>query len=132
MSIFISNLTILNKGKRAAESTTFDYYRQNNTEIRVARLFNSYGPKMSENDGRVVSNFIVQSLKGESITIYGSGDQTRSFCYCEDTIDGIIKLMNQNHVIGPVNIGMPKESTIKELAEAIISMVLPFFNFNFI
>jgi UDP-glucuronate decarboxylase len=109
------------EGKRCAETLFFDYYRQHKTEIRVARIFNTYGPRMHPNDGRVVSNFIVQALKGEPITIYGEGKQTRSFCYVEDLIDGLIRLMNQNEITGPVNIGNPREMTIKELAEMVIA-----------
>ena len=110
------------EGKRCAETLFFDYYRQHKTEIRVARIFNTYGPRMHPNDGRVVSNFIVQALKGESITVYGEGKQTRSFCYVEDLIDGLIRLMNQNEITGPVNIGNPREMTIRELAEMVIAM----------
>jgi len=109
------------EGKRCAETLFFDYYRQHKTEIRVARIFNTYGPRMHPNDGRVVSNFVVQALKGEPITIYGEGKQTRSFCYVEDLIDGLIRLMNQNEITGPVNIGNPREMTIRELAELVIA-----------
>jgi len=109
------------EGKRCAETLFFDYYRQHKTEIRVARIFNTYGPRMHPNDGRVVSNFVVQALKGEPITIYGEGKQTRSFCYVEDLIDGLIRLMNQNEITGPVNIGNPREMTIRELAEMVIA-----------
>jgi UDP-glucuronate decarboxylase len=110
------------EGKRCAETLFFDYYRQHETQIRVARIFNTYGPRMHPNDGRVVSNFIVQSLKGESITLYGDGSQTRSFCYVDDLIDGLIRLMNAaDDVTGPVNLGNPGEFTIHELAEKIIA-----------
>ncbi len=137
------------EGKRVAETLMMDYYRQNNVEIRIVRIFNTYGPRMALNDGRVVSNFIVQALKGEDITVYGKGDQTRSFCYVSDLVDGFIKMMNQpekgsgqgsvvrgqsknsSHpssliphpsFIGPVNIGNPHEHTILEFAEKIIAM----------
>jgi len=110
------------EGKRCAETLFFDYHRQHKTEIRVARIFNTYGPRMHPNDGRVVSNFVVQALKGEPITIYGEGKQTRSFCYVSDLIDGLIRLMNQDEITGPVNIGNPREMTIRELAEMVIAM----------
>jgi UDP-glucuronate decarboxylase len=111
------------EGKRCAETLFFDYFRQNIVEIKVIRIFNTYGPHMHPNDGRVVSNFIMQALRGEDITIYGDGDQTRSFCYVDDLIDGIILLMNSRpDFTGPVNIGNPCEFTIKELAETIISI----------
>lgn len=110
------------EGKRVAETLMMDYYRQNNVEIRIVRIFNTYGPKMALNDGRVVSNFIVQALKGEDITVYGKGDQTRSFCYVSDLVDGFIKMMSQDSFIGPVNIGNPHEHTILEFAEKIIAM----------
>lgn len=113
-----------NEGKRIAETLMFEYNRQNDVDIRVARIFNTYGPRMLENDGCVVSNFIVQALKGKSITVYGEGSQTRSFCYCSDQIDGIIKLMAGNH-IGPVNIGNPNDYTILQLAETIRKLVNP-------
>jgi UDP-glucuronate decarboxylase len=109
------------EGKRVAETLFFDYHRQNNVDIRVMRIFNTYGPRMHPNDGRVVSNFIVQALKGEDITIYGDGSQTRSFCYADDLIDGMTRLMNADDVIGPVNIGNPGEFTIKQLAEEVIA-----------
>jgi UDP-glucuronate decarboxylase len=112
------------EGKRCAETLFFDYRRQHNTKIKVARIFNTYGPKMLPNDGRVVSNFIVQALKGEDITIYGDGNQSRSFCYVDDLIDGLIKLMNsKDELTGPVNLGNPGEFTIRELAEKVIAMV---------
>ncbi len=111
------------EGKRCAETLFFDYYRQHKTEIRVARIFNTYGPRMHPNDGRVVSNFIVQALKGEPITIYGEGTQTRSFCYVDDLIEGLIRLMNQDEITGPVNIGNPRELTIRELAEMVLAKV---------
>jgi len=111
------------EGKRCAETLFFDYYRQHNLQIRVARIFNTYGPRMLPNDGRVVSNFIVQALKGEDITVYGEGTQTRSFCYVDDLVDGMICLMGApDAVTGPVNLGNPVEHTILELAEKIIQM----------
>lgn len=112
------------EGKRVAETLCFDYHRQNNVDIRVARIFNTYGPRMLENDGRVVSNFIVQSLRGIPLTVYGDGLQTRSFCYVSDLVEGLIRLMNGEH-IGPVNLGNPGEYTILELAQKIQGMVNP-------
>ena len=109
------------EGKRCAETLFFDYKRQHNLNIRVARIFNTYGPRMSPNDGRVVSNFIVQALNSDPITIYGDGSQTRSFCYVDDLIDGIIRLMNANdNVTGPINLGNPTEYTVSDLAKKII------------
>lgn len=110
------------EGKRVAETLFFDYHRQNAVDIRVVRIFNTYGPRMHPNDGRVVSNFIVQALKGEDITVYGDGSQTRSFCYVDDLIEGFIRMMNQDDCIGPVNLGNPGEFTILELAEMVIRM----------
>ncbi len=111
------------EGKRCAETLFFDYHRQLGVEVKVARIFNTYGPRMHPNDGRVVSNFIVQALKNEDITIYGDGSQTRSFCYVNDLIDGIIRLMNTPpDVTGPVNLGNPQEFTILELAERILEV----------
>lgn len=110
------------EGKRVAETLAFDYHRQNNVDIRVARIFNTYGPRMLENDGRVVSNFVVQALKDEPITVYGDGSQTRSFCYVSDLVEGLIQLMNGEY-IGPVNLGNPEEYTVLELAQKIQSMV---------
>jgi UDP-glucuronate decarboxylase len=110
------------EGKRVAETLFFDYHRQNKVDIRVMRIFNTYGPRMHPNDGRVVSNFIVQALRGENLTLYGKGGQTRSFCYVDDLIDGMIRLMNQTRIIGPVNIGNPAEFTIRELAEQVIKL----------
>ncbi|KZL50141.1 NAD-dependent dehydratase [Nodularia spumigena CENA596] len=112
------------EGKRIAETLAFDYYRQNKVEIRVARIFNTYGPRMLENDGRVVSNFIVQALQGNPLTVYGDGSQTRSFCYVSDLVEGFIRLMNGDYV-GPVNLGNPGEYTILELAQAVQNMVNP-------
>lgn len=112
------------EGKRAAESLFFDYYRQYQTNIRIIRIFNTYGPKMKNNDGRVVSNFIFQALSNQDITIYGDGSQSRSFQYIDDLIDGMIKMMNnKNNFIGPVNIGNPVEITIKQLAETILQLI---------
>ncbi|MDG1852678.1 MAG: SDR family oxidoreductase [Verrucomicrobiales bacterium] len=108
------------EGKRCAETLFFDYYRENKVDIRVARIFNTYGPRMLPDDGRVVSNFIVQALKEENITIYGNGEQTRSFCYVDDLVEGLIRLMNQTDQTGPINIGNPGEFTILELAEQIL------------
>lgn len=110
------------EGKRVAETLFFDYHRQNNVDIRVMRIFNTYGPKMHPNDGRVVSNFIVQALRGDDITIYGDGSQTRSFCYVDDLLDGMTLLMNENGITGPMNIGNPNEFTIKELAESVVRL----------
>lgn len=110
------------EGKRVAETLCFDYHREHNLEIRVARIFNTFGPRMHPQDGRVVSNFIVQALKNDPITIYGAGDQTRSFCYVDDLVEGLIRLMNQDKTTGPMNLGNPTELTIKELAETIISL----------
>jgi UDP-glucuronate decarboxylase len=110
------------EGKRCAETLFFDYHRQNGVDIRVARIFNTYGPRMSPEDGRVVSNFIVQALRGEDITIYGDGTQTRSFCYFSDLIDGFVRLMEQEETVGPVNIGNPVEFTMLELAEDVIKL----------
>jgi len=111
------------EGKRCAETLFFDYHRQHNLRIKVMRIFNTYGPRMHPNDGRVVSNFIVQALTGKDITLYGDGTQTRSFCYVDDLIEGALKLMDTgDEVVGPINIGNPVESTIRELAERIIEM----------
>ncbi|MGC6423398.1 MAG: UDP-glucuronic acid decarboxylase family protein [Lentimonas sp.] len=110
------------EGKRCAETLFFDYHRQNGVDIRVVRIFNTYGPRMLADDGRVVSNFIVQALKGDDITVYGEGQQTRSFCYVDDLIEGFIRLMNQDQVVGPMNIGNPDEFTILELAEKVIQL----------
>jgi UDP-glucuronate decarboxylase len=110
------------EGKRVAETLFFDYYRQNKVDIRVVRIFNTYGPRMLLDDGRVVSNFIVQALSNKNITIYGKGLQTRSFCYVDDLIDGMIRMMNKDNFIGPVNLGNPEEFTIKSLAETVIRL----------
>ena len=111
------------EGKRCAETLFFDYHRQNNVKIKVVRIFNTYGPRMHPNDGRVISNFIVQALKGDNITIYGDGSQTRSFCYCDDLIKGMMAMMKTpDNILGPINIGNPGEFTIKELAEVVIEL----------
>jgi UDP-glucuronate decarboxylase len=108
------------EGKRCAETLFFDYHRQLGLRIKVARIFNTYGPRMHPNDGRVVSNFIVQALQGEPITLFGDGSQTRSFCYVDDTVDGLVRLMNTaDQVTGPVNIGNPVEISVKDLAELV-------------
>lgn len=112
------------EGKRCAETLFFDYYRQNHVDIRVARIFNTYGPTMRPNDGRVVSNFIVQALQNKDITLYGDGSQTRSFQYIDDLIDGMLKMMNNEEgFVGPVNLGNPHEFTINELAEKVLEMI---------
>ena len=110
------------EGKRIAETLMMDYHRQNHVDTRIARIFNTYGPRMLENDGRVVSNFIVQALRDEPLTLYGAGDQTRSFCYVDDLVDGLIRLMNVDDVHEPVNLGNPREFTIKELAEEAVKI----------
>lgn len=108
------------EGKRIAETLMMDYHRQNHVDTRIARIFNTYGPRMLEDDGRVVSNFIVQALRGEPLTLYGAGDQTRSFCYVDDLVEALIRLMNAEGVHDPVNLGNPGEFTIKELAEQVV------------
>jgi UDP-glucuronate decarboxylase len=110
------------EGKRAAETLTFDYHRQFNLDIRVARIFNTYGPRMAPDDGRVVSNFIVQALRGEPLTVYGDGSQTRSFCYVSDLIDGLIKLFFAKDIFDPINIGNPTPISMKELAEEVLEL----------
>ena len=110
------------EGKRIAETLMMDYHRQNHVDTRIARIFNTYGPRMLEDDGRVVSNFIVQALRGEPLTLYGAGDQTRSFCYVDDLVEALIRLMNTDDVHDPVNLGNPIEFTIKELADEVISI----------
>lgn len=110
------------EGKRMAESLFFDYYRQYGVQIKVARLFNVYGPEMNPQDGRVIANFVYQALNGEDITIFGNGRQTRSFCYIDDCIGGLIKLMDKDDFTGPVNIGNPEEITIQETAEMILRL----------
>lgn len=113
------------EGKRCAETLFFDYHRQHRLRIKVARLFNTYGPRMAVNDGRVVSNFIVQALRGEDITVYGEGSQTRSFCYVDDLVDGLVRLMENtpDEFTGPVNLGNPREFTILQLAQTVIGML---------
>lgn len=108
------------EGKRIAETLMMDYHRQNHVDTRIARIFNTYGPRMLEDDGRVVSNFIVQALRGEPLTLYGNGDQTRSFCYVDDLVDALVRLMNVDDLHEPVNLGNPSEFTIKELAEQVV------------
>lgn len=111
------------EGKRCAETLFFDYHRQNKVRIKVVRIFNTYGPRMHPNDGRVISNFIVQALQNQDITIYGNGSQTRSFCFCDDLIDGLIKMMDTyDEITGPINLGNPTEHTINQLAEIIIRL----------
>jgi UDP-glucuronate decarboxylase len=110
------------EGKRVAETLMMDYHRQNRVDIRIARIFNTYGPRMAINDGRVISNFCVQALTGQDITIYGEGSQTRSFCYVTDLVEGLVRLMNSEAFHGPVNLGNPEEYTILELAQKILAM----------
>jgi len=110
------------EGKRVAETLFFDYHRQNNVDIRVIRIFNTYGPRMHPSDGRVVSNFIMQALRNQDITLYGDGSQTRSFCYVDDLIEGMLRMMDQETAIGPVNLGNPGEFTIKQLAEEVVRL----------
>ena len=110
------------EGKRLAETLMMDYHRQSKVDIRIARIFNTYGPRMLENDGRVVSNFIVQALRGEPVTLYGEGEQTRSFCYVDDLLEGLIRLMNTENVHSPVNLGNPGEFTIRQLAEEVMKI----------
>jgi len=110
------------EGKRCAETLFFDYHRQNGVDIRVVRIFNTYGPRMHPRDGRVVSNFIVQALTGEPITLYGDGGQSRSFCYVDDLVDGLVGMMDQDREVGPVNLGNPVEFTIRQLAETVLRL----------
>ena len=110
------------EGKRVAETLMFDYHRENDVDIRIARIFNTYGPRMRPDDGRVVSNFILQALRGEPITIFGDGSQTRSFCCVDDLVEGLMRLMNQDEITGPVNLGNPDERSVKEIAELIIKL----------
>jgi UDP-glucuronate decarboxylase len=120
----IGQRSCYDEGKRCAETLFFDYHRQLGLKIKVARIFNTYGPRMHPNDGRVVSNFIVHALQGRPITIYGDGSQTRSFCYVDDTVDGLIRLMDSpDEVTGPINIGNPNEMTVRELAEQVVAAV---------
>ncbi|UCG79611.1 MAG: GDP-mannose 4,6-dehydratase, partial [Desulfobacterales bacterium] len=113
------------EGKRVAETLMMDYHRQNQVDIKIARIFNTYGPRMAVSDGRVVSNFIVQALGNNPITIYGDGSQTRSFCYVSDMIEGLVALMNCEDFTGPVNLGNPREFSIKRLAELVLEIVQP-------
>jgi UDP-glucuronate decarboxylase len=119
----IGRRSCYDEGKRCAETLFFDYHRENGVDIRVVRIFNTYGPRMLADDGRVVSNFIVQALKGENLTVYGDGSQTRSFCYVDDLIEGFVRLMTQDKTVGPVNIGNPGEFTMLELAELVLKKV---------
>jgi UDP-glucuronate decarboxylase len=119
----IGRRSCYDEGKRCAETLFFDYHRENKVDIRVIRIFNTYGPRMHEADGRVVSNFIVQALRGEDITIYGDGSQTRSFCYVDDLIEGFVRFMKQSETVGPVNLGNPGEFTMRELAELTLKLV---------
>ena len=119
----IGRRSCYDEGKRCAETLFFDYHRENGVDIRVIRIFNTYGPRMHPNDGRVVSNFIVQALRGEDLTIYGDGSQTRSFCYVDDLVDGFVRFMNQTATVGPLNLGNPGEFTMLELAEIILKQV---------
>ncbi|MBP6863995.1 MAG: SDR family oxidoreductase [Candidatus Didemnitutus sp.] len=118
----IGRRSCYDEGKRVAETLFFDYHRENKVDIRIVRIFNTYGPRMHPNDGRVVSNFIVQALKGEDLTVYGDGTQTRSFCYVDDLIEGFVRLMNQTETVGPVNIGNPGEFTMLELAQQVLKL----------
>jgi UDP-glucuronate decarboxylase len=111
------------EGKRCAETLFFDYHRENKVDVRVVRIFNTYGPRMLADDGRVVSNFIVQALKGEDLTLYGNGLQTRSFCYMDDLLEAMIRTMEQDQTVGPINIGNPHEFTIRQLAETVLQKV---------
>jgi UDP-glucuronate decarboxylase len=119
----IGKRSCYDEGKRCAETLFFDYHRENRVDIRVVRIFNTYGPRMNPDDGRVVSNFVVQALRGEDLTVYGDGTQTRSFCYVDDLIEGCLRLMNQTETVGPVNLGNPGEFTMLELAELTLKLV---------
>jgi UDP-glucuronate decarboxylase len=118
----IGRRSCYDEGKRVAETLFFDYHRENKVDIRIVRIFNTYGPRMHPNDGRVVSNFIVQALKGVDLTIYGDGQQTRSFCYVDDLLEGFVRLMDQTETVGPVNIGNPGEFTMLELAQEVLKL----------
>lgn len=118
----IGRRSCYDEGKRCAETLFFDYHRENGVDIRVIRIFNTYGPRMLANDGRVVSNFIVQALLGQDLTVYGDGDQTRSFCFVDDLIEGFVRFMDQTETVGPMNLGNPGEFTIRELAEHVIRL----------
>jgi UDP-glucuronate decarboxylase len=119
----IGRRSCYDEGKRCAETLFFDYYRENKVDIRVVRIFNTYGPRMHEADGRVVSNFIMQALRGEDITVFGDGSQTRSFCFVDDLVDGIVRFMAQEQTVGPMNLGNPGEFTMLELAELTVKLV---------
>jgi UDP-glucuronate decarboxylase len=119
----IGRRSCYDEGKRCAETLFFDYHRENGVDIRVIRIFNTYGPRMLPDDGRVVSNFIVQAIRGEDLTVYGDGTQTRSFCFVDDLIEGFIRFMNQEETVGPMNLGNPGEFTMLELAEKVIAQV---------
>ena len=119
----IGKRSCYDEGKRCAETLFFDYYRENKVDIRVVRIFNTYGPRMHEADGRVVSNFIVQALRGEDLTIYGDGSQTRSFCYVDDLIEGFVRFMAQTETVGPMNLGNPGEFTMLQLAQLTLKLV---------
>ena len=119
----IGRRSCYDEGKRCAETLFFDYHRENSVDIRVARIFNTYGPRMLPNDGRVVSNFIVQALKGEALTVYGDGSQTRSFCFVDDLIEGIVRFMDQTEIVGPLNLGNPDEFSMLRLAEVTLKLV---------
>jgi UDP-glucuronate decarboxylase len=118
----IGERSMYDEGKRVAEALTMQYYRQNDVNVRIVRIFNTYGPLMCPDDGRVVSNFIVQALRGEPLTVFGDGSQTRSFCYVSDLVDGLIRMMN-SHVTGPVNLGNPCEKTVLEIAQLVLEMI---------
>jgi UDP-glucuronate decarboxylase len=118
----IGRRSCYDEGKRCAETLFFDYHREHKVDIRVVRIFNTYGPRMHPNDGRVVSNFIVQALKGENLTVYGDGSQTRSFCYVDDLIEGFVRFMAQTETVGPLNLGNPGEFTMLELAEQVLKL----------
>jgi len=119
----IGRRSCYDEGKRCAETLFFDYHRENKVDIRVVRIFNTYGPRMLPDDGRVVSNFIVQALKGQDLTVYGEGSQTRSFCFVDDLVEGFIRFMNQEEIVGPMNLGNPGEFTMLELAELVLKKV---------
>jgi UDP-glucuronate decarboxylase len=119
----IGRRSCYDEGKRCAETLFFDYYRENKVDIRVVRIFNTYGPRMHEADGRVVSNFVMQALRGEDITVFGNGSQTRSFCFVDDLVDGIVRFMAQEQTVGPMNLGNPGEFTMLELAELTVKLV---------
>ena len=119
----IGERSCYDEGKRCAETLFFDYHRENKVDIRVIRIFNTYGPRMHEADGRVVSNFIVQALRGENLTIYGNGRQTRSFCYVDDLVEGMVRFMEQTKIVGPLNLGNPSEFTMLELAKLTLKLV---------